>query len=87
MTMDELISLAEQCLEIVKGLDEITEEDARDMILSGEPDLAIADALDIAYSHPELYAKFPDGVYELAKDPDYMAIHVYLDLLKTHRKR
>ncbi|PWG59216.1 hypothetical protein [Bifidobacterium catulorum] len=86
MTLEDLISLSERCLQIVSGLDEDLEEDARDMIFVGEPDLAIADTLGIAYSHPDLYAKFPDEVYELAKDPDYTAIHRYLDLLEKYRE-
>ena len=86
MTIDMLTDLAEKCLSVIKGLDPDTEEDARDMIHAGEPDLAIADALDVAYSRPELYARFPCEVYELAKDPEYAAIHRYLDLLEKHRQ-
>ncbi|KAB5606679.1 hypothetical protein [Bifidobacterium jacchi] len=86
MTIETLTELAEKCLLLIKGLDLDAEEDARDMIHVGEPDLAIAAALDVAYSHPELYARFPDEVYELAEDPDYTAIHRYLDLLEAHRR-
>lgn len=86
MTIEILTDLAEKCLRLIKGLDPDTEEDARDMIHAGEPDLAIADALDVAYSHPELYARFPNEVYELAKDPAYAAIHRYRDLLEKHHR-
>lgn len=70
MTTEELMKLAERCLSIVNTLDADIESRAHDAFTAGELESAIADALDIAYSHPELYAKFPDEVYELAKDSD-----------------
>ena len=83
--LKELNELAERCLGIVRGLDADLEDGAEEMLSVGEPDLAIADTLAIAHSHPELYARFPDDVYELAKDPRWRAIHAYLDLLEQHR--
>ena len=85
MTLEELTELAKQCLEIVKDKDEDIEDYVSDDLTAGEPEYAIASILDVAYGHPELYAEFPDEVYELAKDPDYRVIHPYLDLLERHR--
>ena len=85
MTLEELTSLAERCLEIVKDKSEMLEGCMMDALTAGEPESAINDALDIAYEHPELYSEFPDEVYELAKDPDYTMIHPYLDLLERYR--
>lgn len=85
LTYDQMLDLTNRCLDVVKGFDPSREEMAREDIDVGELDLAIADALGIAYRHPELYAQFPEEVYELAKDPDYTAIHPYLDLLERHR--
>lgn len=84
-TYESLMALAERCFDIVKGHDPDQEELAKGALLAGEPDIAIGDALGAAYKHPELCTRFPDEVYELAKDPDYGAIHPYLDLLERHR--
>lgn len=86
MTMEELMKLAERCISIVSGFDEDLEDCAQDALTAGEPASAIADALDIAYSHPELYAKFPDEVYELAKNPDSSGMHAFLPQLEASRK-
>lgn len=85
MTLEELTSLAERCFDIIKGKDEMLEGCMMDALTAGEPESAINDALDIAYEHPELYAEFPDEVYELAKDSDYTMIHPYLELLERSR--
>ncbi|OZG57854.1 hypothetical protein BTIS_1095 [Bifidobacterium tissieri] len=86
MTLNELESLAEQCLAVAKGLDEDMEDDARDAIAAGEPEYAMASVLDMAYAHPELYAKLPPEVYELARNPDYVVLHRYQGLLEKHRQ-
>ncbi|RSX53947.1 hypothetical protein D2E25_0253 [Bifidobacterium goeldii] len=87
MTLEELTTLAKRCLEVVKNVDEDIEDYVSDDLTAGEPEYAIASMLDVAYSHPELYARFPDEVYELAKDSDYPVIHRYLDLLEKNRAR
>lgn len=81
ITFDDLVHLAEQSLDIVKGLAPDDEDIAKDAIYAGEPDLAIAAALDIAYDYPELYSKFPQGVKDLARDPQYEVIQPYADQL------
>lgn len=81
ITFDDLIHLAEQSLDIVKGLAPDDEDIAKDAIYAGEPDLAIAAALDIAYDYPELYSKFPQGVKDLVRDPQYEVIQPYADQL------
>lgn len=86
MTIEKLTDLAERCLSIIEGMNDDVIDDAREMIFVGEPDLAIADVLDFASDHPELYAEFPDEVYELAKDPQWRAIHVFLTQLEASRK-
>lgn len=80
-TFDQLTDLAEQSLKVIAGLDEDGEEIAREAIFAGEPDLAVAEALDIAVDHPELYARFPQGVKDLAKDPEYEVIQPYAEQL------
>lgn len=85
MTYEELTELAKRCMLLVKGLDEESEDDAKDALTAGEPIYAIADTLDIAYTHPELYAKFPDEVVELARDPQWRGIHAYLPELERSR--
>lgn len=86
MTLEELGTLAEHCLAVVKGLDEDMEDDARDAIEAGEPEYAIASVLDMVYAHPEMYTKLPAEVYDLARDPDYAVLHHYHDLLEKHRR-
>ncbi|KFF31265.1 hypothetical protein [Bifidobacterium bombi] len=80
---EKLTALAETSLALVAGVNDIKEGLGRDALDAGEPDIAIADALDAAMLKPELFAQFPPEVKELAKDPDYYEIEVYADQLNV----
>lgn len=79
---DRLTTLAERCLSIVESIDPDRAELARDAIEVGEPDIAIGEALGIAYRSGRHDLRFPPEVRELAADPSWRAIHPYLGMLQ-----
>lgn len=80
-TLEELTELANQSLDVVKGYDPDREESASDDISAGEPVMAIEGMLQIAYAHPELFPRFPQGVRDLSDDEDCFELWPYSDKL------
>ena len=59
ISFDAMMAVARQCLEIIRGIDQLMEDDAEVALTAGEPLAAIESVLDAAYGHPELVRLFP----------------------------
>lgn len=62
ISFDAIMAVALQCLDIIRGIDQFSEDDAEDALTAGEPQAAIESMLDAACNHPELIRLFPAQV-------------------------
>lgn len=76
----QLFKIAKQCIDIIKPA--YPDEDLETFIDVGEPDLAVARALDLAHDNPDLLKRFPESVKQLTKNNDYPEIQLFANLFE-----
>lgn len=83
ISFEGMMAVARQCQEVIRGINQDSEDDMEDAITAGEPLAAIESALDAAYDHPELSRRFPPQVRRMAEDPDNFELEPYREYLNT----
>ena len=83
ISFDAMMAVARQCLEIIRGIDQLMEDDAEVALTAGEPLAAIESVLDAAYGHPELVRLFPPEVRKMANDPEFIELEPFREHLNT----
>lgn len=83
ISFDAMMAVARQCLEIIRGIDQLMEDDAEVALTAGEPLAAIESVLDAAYGHPELVRLFPPEVRKIANDPEFIELEPFREYLNT----
>ena len=76
----KMLEIARKCIGIIKSVSPDEADYLESFLDVGEPDLAVAKALDITHDKPELLKLFPESVRQLTKNSDYPAIQIYAGL-------
>ncbi|PWG59773.1 hypothetical protein [Bifidobacterium catulorum] len=82
-TFDELEAIAERWNPIIESINPLEASLMALDVDAGEPEPAVASALAIILSHPELGVEIPQTVISLTHNPDYPALYRFRDRFRA----